>query len=140
MTTAFQQILDKFSSNPKKLFLTDSIGAGISAIFLGVILVWLEEIIGMPTPVLFALSSMACVYAIYSICCYFILNNNWQPYLNFIAFANLAHCIITIGLIVHFYHKLTILGLTYFGIELIIIFGIIIIEFKVASNLTAENN
>ena len=56
-----------------------------------------------------------------------------------IAMANLIHCFITIGLVFYFYHKLTILGLTYFLIELIIVFGVIIIELKAASELTAGN-
>ena len=140
MTSIFHRILDQFISNPKKLFLTDSIGALISAFFLGFILVWVKEIIGMPIQVLYILFSLAFIYAIYSICCYFFINNNWQTYLNIIGFANLTHCIITVGLIIQFYNKLTILGLTYFGIELVIVFCILIIEFKVASNLTNQKN
>ena len=135
MTIGFQLILDKITSNPKKLFLIDSLGAVLSAFFLGVILVRFEDSFGMPKTILYVLSSMACIYAIYSICCYFILANNWRPYLKVIAIANLIHCCLTIGLVFYFYQKLSVLGLIYFFLELVIVSGLIILERKAFSKL-----
>ena len=139
MTIGFQLILDKITSNPKKLFLIDSLGAVLTAFFLGVILVRFEDSFGMPKTILYVLSSMACIYAIYSICSYFLLTNIWRPYLKGIAIANLIHCCLTIGLVFYFYQKLTVLGLTYFLLELIVVFGLIIVELTVATQLTDRN-
>lgn len=128
MTNTSQPILDKITSNPKKLFLIDGIGGVLTAFFLGIVLPAFEDSFGMPTTILYYLSSIACVYAIYSISCYILLANNWRPYLKGIAFANLLYCCLTIVLVYHFYQKLTVLGLTYFGLELMVIVSLIIIE------------
>ena len=105
MTIGFQLILDKITSNPKKLFLIDSLGAVLTAFFLGVILVRFEDSFGMPITILYYLSSIACVYAIYSISCYILLGNNWRPYLKAIAIANLLYCCTTIVLVFYFYQN-----------------------------------
>ena len=136
MTIGFRLILDKITSNPKKLFLVDSLGAVLTAFFLGVILVRFEDSFGMPKTILYFLSSIACIYAIYSMCCYFILPNIWGPYLmKGIIIANLVYCCLTIVLVFYFYQKLTILGLSYFLLELLIISGLIIIERMAFSKL-----
>jgi len=135
MTIGFQLILDKITSNPKKLFLIDSFGAVLTAFFLGVILVRFEDSFGMPRTVLYFLSIVPCIYAIYSICCCFLLVSNWGPYLKGIAIANLVYCCLTIVLVIYFYQKLTILGLIYFLLELIVMSGLIIIERMAFSNL-----
>ena len=129
MTIGFQLILDKITSNPKKLFLIDSLGAVLTAFFLGVFLVRFEDSFGMPKTILYFLSSIACIYAIYSICCYFLLANIWGPYLmKGIIIANLVYCCLTIVLVFYFYQKLTMLGLIYFVLELMVIISLIIIE------------
>ena len=130
MTNRAQSILDKITSNPKKLFLIDGIGGVLTAFFLGVVLPAFEDSFGMPITILYYLSSIACVYAIYSISCYILLANNWRPYLKAIAFANLLYCCVTIVLVYYFYEKLTIWGLTYFVLELMVISSLIIIERK----------
>jgi hypothetical protein len=122
------QVLDKLTSNPRMLFLIDGLGAIVSAFFLGVILVRFEENFGMPKSVLYVLASLAAIYAIYSIGCYFFLTNTWRPYLKAIAIANLLHCCLTIGLVFYFYEKLTVLGLVYFLLEIIIVMGLVMIE------------
>jgi len=128
MTIGFQPILDKITSNPKKLFLIDGIGGVLTAFFLGVVLPRFEDSFGMPITILYYLSSIACVYAIYSISCYILLGNNWRPYLKGVAIANLLYCCTTIVLVFYFYQKLTMLGLIYFVLELMVIISLIIIE------------
>jgi hypothetical protein len=130
MTNSVQPILDKVTSNPKQLFLIDGIGGVLTAFLLGVLLPRFEDSFGMPTTILYYLASIACVYAIYSISCSILLANNWRPYLKAIAFANLLYCCITIVLVYYFYEKLTIWGLTYFVLELMVIISLIIIERK----------
>ena len=135
MAIRLQPIFDKITSNLKKLFLIDCMGAVLSAFFLGVILVRFEDDFGMPKTILYVLSSLACIYAIYSISCYYILTNTWRPYLKGIAIANMIHCCLTIGLVFYYYQKLTVLGLMYFFLELILVSGLIIVEIKAYSKL-----
>jgi len=52
-----------------------------------------------------------------------------------IIIANLVYCCLTIVLVFYFYQKLTILGLSYFLLELLMISGLIIIERMAFSKL-----
>lgn len=120
--------LDKLVSNPKRIFLIDSLGAFFTAFLLSTILTRLEEEFGMPRKVLIPLSIVACVYAIYSLCCYFLVHENWRPFLKVIAAANLMYCCVTAVSLILFYQSLTILGFVYFISEIIIISGLVFIE------------
>ena len=136
MRVRFQLILDKITSNPKKLFLVDSLGAVLTAFFLGVILVRFEDGFGMPKTALYFLSSIACIYALYSICCYFLAAEIWKSYLlKGLIVANLVYCCLTIAAIFYFYQKLTILGRIYFLLELVIMGALIIGERMALSNI-----
>jgi hypothetical protein len=55
-----------------------------------------------------------------------------------IIIANSTYCILTIGLIGYNFNRLTFLGITYFIIEILILFGLIYIEFKILKNKNLE--
>jgi hypothetical protein len=128
MSKKFRSIRNKLIVNPKRLFLIDSSGAFLTAFLLGIILTRLEEDFGMPRKIVKPLSVVACIYSIYSICCYFFAGRNWRPFLKVIAIANLLYCFITIASVILFYQALTILGVTYFLGEIIIIGCLVCIE------------
>lgn len=127
-------IIHKFSAKPKKLFLIDGLGALISAIMLGLILVRFENTFGMPFKVLYSLSFMACMFFIYSFLCFLGDIDNWRPYMKLIAFTNLIYCCLTIGLVLLLYQKVTVYGLIYFAAEIIIVLMLASIELITASN------
>ncbi len=129
----FQKISNRI--NPKTLFLIDSLGALLSAFLLGVVLVRFESVFGMPRKALYFLSSIACVFAVYSFSCFLRLSENWRPYLKIIAVANLLYCGLTLVLVVYLYQRLAILGLLYFIVELIIVSILAIFEWRTAANL-----
>jgi hypothetical protein len=137
MQKTFPLILNRLISNPKKLFLIDSLGALLTAFLLGTILTRLEEHFGMPRKVLYLLSILACIYAVYSISCYFFAGVYWRPFLKLIAIANLIYCCIITVVVISFYRALTILGLTYFLGEVLIIGGLVYIE---ALTIAKSNN
>jgi hypothetical protein len=124
-------LLQRFTENPKKLFLIDATGALISIFFLGFVLRIFESAFGMPSHALLLLAVMPVFFAAYDYYCYFFLKGNWRPYLNGIAFANLAYCCVTIHHMIFYYENLTNLGLGYFLVELLIILILVVIELKV---------
>lgn len=130
MATKIQQNVDKLISNLKTLFLIDALGALLTAFSLGVILVKFEESFGMPRRVLHFLSLVACIFMVYSFCCYFFIARNRRPYLKAIAIANMMYCCLTLGLVFYFYQSLTILGLIYFLLEIMVVSVLIFIELK----------
>lgn len=129
----FQDILIKSTLNPRKLFLIDSLGALLSAFSLGVILVAFESTFGIPRMVLYYLAFFAGIFSLYSFFCYTLFPKNWKPFLGAIAIANLIYCSITLGLMIYLYQKLTILGIVYFMLELIIVVTLATIELKTAT-------
>ncbi len=124
--------LDHLQSNPRQVFLLDGIGALISTIFLGFILVQLRAYIGMPSSVLYLLASMAFIYTVFSFSCYFFLKGNWSPFLKIIGTANLLHCAVTSILIFNNFDSLTSLGIAYFVGEIIIVVWVAWVELKIA--------
>jgi hypothetical protein len=125
-----QLSMKKITLTPKQLFLIDSLGALLSALLLGVLLVRFKTAFGMPLEVLYTLSCIACVYAFYSILCYWQVKGNHRPYMQALAMANLIYCCLTIGLVIYHHQGLTRLGLAYFVLEIVVIFSLIIMELK----------
>ncbi len=114
-------LINYFVSNPRKIFFLDGLGAVLSVFLLGVVLVKFENTIGMPSQRLFFLAKIASVFALYSFSSAFIINKKWRKPLKIIAWANLSYCFITFSLLFLHYHELTILGIIYFLLEIIII-------------------
>lgn len=76
----------------KQLFLIDGLGALVSAFMLGIILVYLEPIFGIPKQVLYFLAMLPCCFAVYDAYCY--TRNKSGMFLKGIAVANLVYSLI----------------------------------------------
>ncbi|MEO5999747.1 MAG: hypothetical protein ABIN89_23325 [Chitinophagaceae bacterium] len=124
------RVLDKLFTNTKRLFLIDSIGALTTAFLLIAILLPFEESFGIPRKILYLLSGIACVFATFSICCYYFINLSWRPFLRTIAVANTLYCILTAIILSVHYDRITIIGFVYFVTEIIIIICLVLIELK----------
>ena len=126
-------IAAQLTIKPKTLFLIDSLGALVTAFFLFAILRTFNNYFGMPKATLTYLAIIAVVFCLYSITCFFFLNNNWQPFLRTISIANLLFCCLTIILVIYHYQSLTILGVTYFFVEIIVVCVLVFVELKTLS-------
>ena len=122
--------------NQRNIFLIDGLGACVSALFLGVLLVELEAHFGMPRMVLYYLAGLAGLFAIYSLTCHFRKPHNWQPFLMAIIIANLLYSCLTTGLVIYFIEPLTNLGLAYFVLEVIIIWIIVWLEWNTLKSVS----
>lgn len=125
--------------NYKRLFLIDGFGAFLTAFFLFAILRTFNEYFGMPENILTILSLIALSFCIYSLSCFFFVNKNWKPFLKTISISNLIYCGLTLGLIVYFYLQMTILGLTYFTLEIILVCGLVYFEIKALTIGNSKN-
>lgn len=130
-----QNIINDITTNPKQLFLLDSIGALVTTILLSLVLANLESTFGMPQKTLYILSIPAAIYFLYSLLCYVRLTKNWRPYLQIIATANTFYCTLSLGMMYFNFDKLTTLGVVFFVGEIIIIMILVAIELKAISNL-----
>lgn len=120
---------------PKTLFLIDSVGAFLTAITLFGLLRTSYNYIGMPPQIVTYLSVLATMFCVYSFLCFRFLTNTWSPFLITISIANLFYCCLTLALIIQHFQTLTRLGIAYFIAEIIIICGLVIMEFKTAIEL-----
>ncbi|NNF32476.1 MAG: hypothetical protein HKN68_00095 [Saprospiraceae bacterium] len=116
-----------------KLFLFDGIGAIVSALLLGIVLVQFNRYIGMPSNVLYMLASVAVVLSMYSITCYIKRVKNWKTCLKGISILNLLYCMLTAMMVYYNWDQIKTLGVTYFTIEIILIIGIAVFELRIAS-------
>lgn len=123
-------IIKALTLKPKIVFLIDGLGAFLTVLFLNSILKTFNEYFGMPLKTLTLLSIIALIFAIYSLSCFVFSDNNSQKLLRPIIVANLTYCILTIGLVIYFYSKLTTVCISYFVGEILIISGLIYIEIK----------
>ncbi len=112
------------------LFLVDGLGAFVTFIFLFVLLPIYQEWIGMPHEVLRLLSLIALTFSVYSFACFFFVKKNSKKFLQAISIGNMLYCLLTAGLILYHYERLTILGLSYFILEIVIIAVLVFIELK----------
>ena len=129
------KLINHFAENPKRLFLLDSLGAILTAFFLFVVIWQFNGYFGMPKPVLTYLSIIAICFCIYSTSCFLFLKAYWTAFIRLIGIANLLYCALTIGLLIKYYSLLTIIGVTYFLIEIVIICGLSHVELNVAKEI-----
>lgn len=130
-----KRILESLKSNPKKLFLIDGWGALLSAFLLGVVLVRLEDIFGIPSSVLYILAVPPVFFAIYDFYCFRKLNNQVGVFLKGIAVMNILYCCLSIGLALYHHPVLTVLGWGYIIAEVMIVFVLAFFELKMAREL-----
>ncbi len=131
------QILERLELNPGKLFLIDGLGASLSAFLLGIVLVKLEHIFGIPPSALYFLAAIPIFFAIYDFYCYQKENQQLSPYLKGIAILNLVYCWVSIGFALYHRQDIKFWGWYYIISEVAIIVMLVIIELKLANRLSA---
>jgi hypothetical protein len=119
------------TTNPKKIFLVDALGALLTAFNLFAVLRTFSEHVGMPKYVLTFLAVIALFFFIYSTSCYLVLTQNWKPYLKLISIANLLYCLLTIGLVLYYWQTIKAIGLIYFSVEVLVIFTLVYFEYRI---------
>jgi hypothetical protein len=114
----------------KSIFLIDAIGAITTAFLLMVVLRTFNQYIGLSKAVLSLLSIIAILFAVYSFCCFMFSEKDSQKLLKPIIVANLAYCILTIGLLIFYQNSIKPLGVIYFTGEVLVIFSLVYFEIK----------
>ena len=129
-------MIQSFIVNPKKIFLIDALGAAVSAILLGVVLVKLERVFGIPESTLYFLAAFPILFILYDLFCLTKNKNDLGPFLKLIAVVNITYCCLSIGMTIYHLNTITFFGYLYILIEVIITFTLAVFEYKVASKLT----
>lgn len=118
---------------PGTIFLTDGLGALLTAFSVGGVLSRWEALFGMPRSVLYPLAAVGLLFAAYSLSCYFFKVKRWKPFLLGIALANLGYCLVSLVLVAMFFQRLTALGVAYFALEICVVMALVWIELKLTT-------
>lgn len=122
--------IKKLFQKPRTIFLIDGIGALISALSLLGVVIFFKEYFRMHQSVLIVLSGIAFLLAAFSLTCYCVLKSNWSIFLQIIITANLLYCGLTSFMLFYHFENLTILGVTYFIVEIMAILTLVVLEFS----------
>lgn len=128
-----KKAINKIQSNPKSLFVIDGLGALLSAFLLGIVLVELEPIFGIPRPTLYWLAFLPCLFAVYDFCCYHLFSDNIGVFLKGIAFLNIGYCCLSIGLAIYHHQTITYFGWAYLLIEVVVVMLLSMLEMSTAA-------
>ena len=137
---SFKQVIGKIERNPRVLFLIDGFGAILSAFLLGVVLVQLEGVFGIPRTTLYVLAFIPCTFVFYDLYCYCRKSNDFKQFLKGIAYMNLLYCCISIVFALYHYQKIKYLGYIYLSVEIIILIALASLELKSATKLKIEES
>jgi hypothetical protein len=119
-----------FIVKPKNIFLLDGFGALLTTLLIFFVLRTFNDFFGLSQNILKYLAALALVFSIYSISCYFLVNDNWKSFLKIICTANILYCVLTILLVFYHYQNISIYGIAYFLGEIAVIAGIVFLEIK----------
>jgi len=135
-----RNLLNRFKQNPKKLLLIDFIGAVISTISLGFVLVHLEAYFGIPRQALYILALLACLLVFFDLYSYVWVDRmRLGRQLKLLGVLNIIYVLFSITYLVtmHF-SSVLILGWIYLLLEVIIVLFLAILEIQVAAALKKE--
>lgn len=132
MPNDHRTLIEKLTSNPKKMFLLDGIGALLTGILLIAAVIPLHKEFGIPQRALYWLFAIACIFSMYSFCCAYFKSGQRPSLLKVISVANCFYCILIVTLLINFINTVTVLGFAYFSGEIIIIIVLVSIEIRIA--------
>lgn len=124
--------------NIKTLFLIDGLGAIVSAVLLGVVLVRLEHYFGIPVQTLYILAALPVIFALYDFVVYFKVERHLEIYLKGIAIVNILYCILSLALAYQHRMSIKLLGWVYIIVEIIIVLVIAGFELKTAKSYKSK--
>jgi hypothetical protein len=130
------RLFDIVDLKPKEFFVVDGFGAILSAFLLGVVLVKMESVFGIPSSTLHFLATLPVLFAIYDLYCFSQLDDKLGHLLMGIAVINLLYCCLSIGFAFYHFQTITVFGWAYIIIEILIVTIIAIFELKTAKSLT----
>ncbi|MFT5998304.1 MAG: hypothetical protein ACI81P_000757 [Neolewinella sp.] len=138
MNGTLQYLRNNLPQSGRQLFLLDGSGALLSAFFLGLVLRQFEPVFGMPQDTLTTLALMACAFAGYSWFCYFLVKDKWPTFLRVIMVVNILYGCLSLLLVYRHFAELTKLGLAYFVLELIVLAGVVCVEYYAIRNTVVK--
>jgi hypothetical protein len=120
----FSRITQKYHH----VFLLDALGAFVSIFLLLFLIQPNENFFGLSYTSAINLSIPISGLLIFSTSCFFLKPKNWKLFMKLLVFGNVVYCLFTSVIIFLNFKELTFWGVSYFLIEILVIFLIVSIE------------
>ena len=129
------RIIQYFTRNPKKLFLTDAIGAIVTALSWLIWKLLFEGQFQFHVDVLNGLIFYAIAMFSASMQFYLFAKKDFRRCINFLIFGNTGFVLILLSLLYYFWNEISFLPKIYMLFECLIVSNLVYLEFKVKENL-----
>jgi F0F1-type ATP synthase assembly protein I len=129
------RIIQYFTRNPKKLFLTDAIGAIVTALSWLIWKLLFEGQFQFHVDVLNGLIFYAIAMFSASMQFYLFAKKDFRRCINFLIFGNTGFVLIVLSLLYYFWNEISFLPKIYMLFESLIVSNLVYLEFKVKENL-----
>jgi hypothetical protein len=129
------RIIQYFTRNPKKLFLTDAIGAIVTALSWLIWKLLFEGQFQFHVDVLNGLIFYAIAMFSASMQFYLFAKKDFRRCINFLIFGNTGFVLILLSLLFYFWNEISFLPKIYMLFECLIVSNLVYLEFKVKENL-----
>lgn len=131
-------VVEHLTKNPRTLFLLDGVGGFLTAFLIGVVLTRWQTHIGMPLAILYRLAIIGLLCGLYSLSCVLFLKDNVAVFLKTIAIVNSVYCCLSAGVVIYYFTEMTMLGIVYFALEILVILSVIALELRAYSHLNKK--
>ncbi len=118
----------------KRLLILDAVGAVVSVVMLGVVLVKFYDIFGIPISVLHILASIPVGFFIFDLLAIFSKEKIQPGRLMTIGILNILYCLLSFVMAIVHASSLTIYGWAYIIVEIIIVVALSAFELKTGRN------
>ena len=132
------RILHKADLKPDTLFVLDGLGALISALFLGFILVRFEHIVGIPATTLYFLAVFPLFFFFFDLYCLKRNEKSTGKLLTVLAFFNFGYCLISLSFAIYHRASLSAYGWIYISVELVILLVLARVEFYAGKKIIRQ--
>lgn len=129
------QWINHYKMRPHSLFLLDGFGALFSSFLLGVVLMNLVPIFGIPQNILCLLAIIPLFFAALDFWVYFSRPITMRKYLRTIAWLNIFYCCLSLALAVGHCEVISIYGWCYIISEIVLVTLLAVFEIKVSRQL-----
>lgn len=127
------QLQEKFSKKPNLILLVDGLGAILTTLFLLFLVPILDPFWVNANPFYNSLPLISGILAFASLSAFFFFKTNWLIYLRYVVMANIGYCLFSIFILVFDSHLVSILIITYFSLEILVVLLLVYVELTLIS-------
>jgi len=129
-------VINQFKMHPRRIFLVDGLGALVTIFFLRIVLVQLNNLVGIPVSTLKILAPLPMCVLVLDAIGYTFYHRVGMVVLRLIILLNICYCFVSIYFGWIDAATITLLGWTYLVVEIIIIVGVVLYESRVLTEIT----